>query len=178
MLNKQEIINQARIKLGNSPQNSINDDYFITSYNAGKQFLLSKHYWRFAKTIVQLSLNSDITIEGWEYVYRLPTNVGCIYDTVPHSEYNIFGSNLVSNRNPISLEYSSNDVGDSFPAEFALLLSCWIAREVSGVVLKNTSLYQQLDAQYKEAFLDAVSTDSASISSLKIRQNRYIDIRG
>ena len=95
MLSKQDIINLALVKVGNAPRTEITDSYLLLMYDIGKKYLLGKHYWRFAKTISQLAINGDITVTGWQYVYRLPTNVGCIFDVVPH-DFNVPVSNWVS----------------------------------------------------------------------------------
>ena len=179
MLSKQDIINLALVKVGNAPRTEITDSYLLLMYDIGKKYLLGKHYWRFAKTISQLAINGDITVTGWQYVYRLPTNVGCIFDVVPHAKYDIFGTNLVCNSNPISLEYSRIDIPDSFPSDFGILLASYIAKEVATIIKNGTdsSLSNLLNAQYQEILLDAMGQDSAMIPSLMFRSTRYIDVR-
>jgi hypothetical protein len=179
MLSKQDIINLALVKVGNQPRTEVTDSYLTLAYNAGKTYLLGKHYWRFAKTIIGLSLNATTTVKGWNYVYRLPNNVGCIFDVIPHNAYDIFGTNLVCNANPLSLECSIVDIDDSFPTDFGLLLASWMAKEIATVVKNgiDSGLSNLLTSQYQEMLLDAISTDSANIPSLTFRSNRYIDVR-
>lgn len=179
MLNKQDIINLALVKVGNKPKTEVTDEYIDITYKAGKQYLLGKHYWRFAKIITPLSINANLVIPDWSYVYRLPNNVGCILDVTPHATYDIFGANLVCASNPISLIYSATDIDDSLPSEFGLLLATWMAKEIITIVKGDTSsvLYNILNSQYQEMLLDATATDSASISSLTLHSNRYIDVR-
>ncbi len=179
MLAKQDIINLALVKVGNQPRTEVTESYLTLAYNAGKAYLLSKHCWRFAKVIKDLSLNSSVTVKGWNYVYRLPNNVGCIFDVVPHAAYDIFSNNLVCNINPLMLEYSENDIADVFPNDFGLLLASWIAKEIA-MVVKNgidSGLFNLLSAQYQEMLIDSMGADSAMIPSLTFRSNRYIDVR-
>lgn len=161
------------------PKTEITEPYLNLTYTTGKSFLLGRHYWRFAKRITELSINGNIATIGWNYTYRIPANIGYIFDTVPHTKYDILGTNLVANITPLSLEYSAIDIDDSFPSDFGLLLSAWIAKEIITVVKVggDVGLYNILNNQYKEMFLDAVGTDSTMIPSLEFRSNRYIDVR-
>lgn len=177
MFTKQDIINSALVKIGNSPQNEITETYLNTTYTIGKKFLLGQHYWSFAKVVNDLSLVADIKYLNWNYTYRLPLNVGCVFDIFPHAKYDIFGSYLVCNNNPIQLIYSANDVEDLFPPAFSMLFATWIAREVSIIIKADQSLITMLTASYQEMLLNAISLDSFNVSSYEFRSNRYIDIR-
>ena len=82
MINKQQIINLALIRIGDT--NPINADltnnaYINDIYNTGKQILLSKHYWNFAQKIIQLSLINDTTeLYPYKYKYELPIDMGAL----------------------------------------------------------------------------------------------------
>lgn len=177
MLNKQDIINIALVKVGNSPQSSIPASYLDSTFKNGKDYLLSQHLWTFAKTITQLSLSNDFSADSWKYAYRLPSNIGKIFDTSPHSTFDIYGNFLVSNTNPLSLIYTAVDIQDNYPHYFALAFGAYIAKEVALLIKADTTLNGLLIQDYINYLNDAINTDSAQITSLTFRSNRYIDIR-
>ena len=179
MLNRQDVINLALMKIGNAPKVDITDSYLVLSYKIGKEYLLGLHYWSFAKQVSQLSIDANVKVPGWEYGYRLPSNLGRVVEVLPYTPYEIYGNSLVSNSSELSLVYSANDISDSFPNYFGILLAVWISKEIATVVKNgvDSGLTNLLNAQYAESLSEALAADSSQSMPLTWRGNRYVDSR-
>lgn len=176
-MTQQDIMNAALTKLGFKVQTNFDADSDIQLwYDIVKKFVLGEHWWTFTKTIVPLNLLLT-TVPNYRYMYQLPTDIGMIWDVHPHAKYEIYNGNLVSDSNPLSLIYSSIIYGDNFDSLLGMTISTFLAKEISSVRKMNPELTMSL-AKEAEVLLDrAISSDSALISSLTLRSNRYIDVR-
>ena len=177
-MNKQDIINIAVNKIGDGVIN-INDDPNIEfQYKACKLQLLTEHVWTFSKTVVQLALVADIKILDWQYVYRLPVNLGKFWDISPRGKVDMINGYLVSNVNPIQLIYGRNDVDDSnLPSGFSTLLGTFIARNLVMSKKVNANLYNALNMEYEQLLLVEQSKDSQLRGNDYLPVSRYISGR-
>lgn len=185
MINKQQIINLALIRIGDT--NPINADltnnaYINDIYNTGKQILLSKHYWNFAQKIIQLSLINDTTeLYPYKYKYELPIDMGalvCLNNKgIVYSDYIIIDKFIYINYNPVTLRYVSilteNDI---YPPYFADVFSFYIAKELCNV-RGSSNMLNVLEPLYMQSLKDAISQDGRDVPSPILINNYYTKAR-
>ncbi len=177
-MNKQDIINMARVRIGQNLSSSDPESDVDLLYDTGKKFLLESRYWTFAKTSQALVAAGDVSYPNWKYAFRLPTNLGRIFATDPSkTSYDIYESYLVTDINAINLIYSATDIEDGFPAYFGELLSLYIAKEICTRRTGSNTLLNDLQKRYAEMYLEAGDLDSKSVPPLRFTSARYIEGR-
>jgi hypothetical protein len=176
-MNKQDIMNAALTKIGSKVQTNFDADSDIQLwYNIVKEYILLQHWWTFTKTIIPLTLLTT-TVPNYQYQYQLPNDIGMIWDVYPHYKYEIYNGNLVSDRNPLSLIYSTTTYGDNFDALVGVTIASFLAKEIATVRKMDTSLINILSSESIALLASAISSDSSLISSLTIRSDRYLQAR-
>lgn len=170
-MNKIEICNFALSQVGERPivdlppgedsENSRRCEWFLRVLI---QQYLAKYPWKFALREVELAEVASAESEIGDYVYELPGD--CLYpvDVLPlgHTDnWHIVGSRIICDYDEVTLLYVSNVAENGpFPPWFAYALSTKLAAHLGPAVARENDYVHVLNANAREAFDDAVTTDA------------------
>ena len=183
MLSKQDILNLAMMRLGNTNLINENQQYLDVLYSAGIKILLGVYYWSFSQRVIQLPLVNDTTeIYGYKYKYTLPSDMASLIKVYNASffdnNYTIVGGYLHSNYTPLYLLYVSDSYypDDVFPSHFGDMFAYWIAKEACSVLAKM-ELLPTLTALYEKSLTKAMGIDGKNKPTVILNSDYYINSR-
>ena len=198
MASQVEICNIALNHLGTKTIASINENTEQAVrcnlvWNSIRDTVLRDHPWGFARTVETLSLLSDESIPGWDYLYAYPTN--CIkirkiyadpndYNPLP-TEYREFKSpdtnqkSLATNITPAYCEYTYKVTDTTqYDSKFVEAFGYRLAAELAKVLTANFDLSVKMLQIYSATISDAKRLDQEEEHIEDDKESSFESARG
>lgn len=167
-----QICNSALIRLGAKTITALTDatkegDLCEEQYPKLRNWLLRSHPWRFNSAVQELGSGQRATSDldpYWEYKFTVPTSapiarILSITDLDDHRiEYEIVGGLIHCNETDIRIRYvprytatAAESGSYDYPEDFAEALAALLAANLAMSLTQNSSLYDRLMQEYREA---------------------------
>ncbi len=192
-MNKQDVINRARVELGQVTlnQTTFDTEYINVMYLSCKEMLLAEYWWGFARR--RLQLNETITqIIDYKYTYYYPIDCISIINIgkLPNEhrryiDFTVF-SQIINNQSvqviatneqpAVILDYITKEVTDNYSPYFGNALALLLAATICTAVTNNVQGELVLMQQYQQYLTKAKSFDSAQNAPYHFR-SMLLDIR-
>ncbi|MHA1447891.1 MAG: hypothetical protein ACTSP4_00525 [Candidatus Hodarchaeales archaeon] len=184
-LTKVQIISSAVNLLNKGPITSIaGAGNFTTSAEDTFDYLLpseiSKHDWRFATAIAQLSrLVQTPIIDNYEYIYALPADYLTLVRLYPQTyDFQIYqNSTLYANATELKIEYRFVPDVTRLPSYFVEYFIDLLASRLALTGAASETLAADLIKMASEKKIEAMAVDAKAHPNIAIVDSPLIDIR-
>ena len=178
MATQVEICNDALTHLGASTISALDDNTkqaqrLSLVWAAARDRLLAKHRWGFARKQVALAVVSGVEIDGWDYVYAMPSD--CldareIYKSTVDLPPILFTQALstdrttryiLTNEEDAQLVYTARiETATLYPPPFAAALAWELADRIAMPLTADLNLKDYANKQARIAFIEAANADA------------------
>ena len=176
-----QLVSNALILLGDRPIASLAEDstgatlgsnLFENTYLA----MLQNHRWRFAIKTQELNRLSAKPKTGYTYAFQLPPDF--LYAVKCDStNFEVYGNELHSNNESLTLDYTRRISEDMLPAYFAKALEYNLATIFAVPLTGDIDKGKYYKAIYDDAIRKAKYADSTQYPEVAVIRQPYIDVR-
>jgi hypothetical protein len=159
------ICSNALMLLGHDPITSFDEEGIgakVASnfYESSLRSKLADYNWKFATKKTTLSKLAQTPINGWDYVYQLPTDHIRTITTYPHSDYEILGDKIYSSTDDLQLDYVHRVDETYFPPAFREMVELYLAAKWAIPVTENSTAGNMYYNLYVKQIKKAKAIDS------------------
>lgn len=196
-----QICNRALTKLGSNRITSLDDNVkgartMSANYDAVRRAAIRAHRWSFAIVRTTLPAMADAPAWGYTKQYQLPPDnlrvdqvdrywvwFGNLFrgytDSFDFTPYAIESGRILTNlAAPLKVRYS-RDITDPnlFDTTFDEYLACLLAREACEDLTQSSTKFQQIEAQLKDAQMEAVRANAIERPPQPLAESEWIMAR-
>jgi hypothetical protein len=178
------IISKALILLGEKPCTSLSDPRYGVTVGSN---LFELHYeeeitsneWRFSTTKRALSRLTNVPLNQYKYAFQLPPDMLVPSHVWPKTEYEIFGTELHTDKSAVDLTYRFKPNVSAWPAYFSLLMVYKLAKDMVNPITEGAaSKVQIMEGKYNTQRSRSQFADAQGRPAKPIQDNPFTDVRG
>lgn len=173
LLVKLDVYNMALDQLKEEAMTSIGEitapaQWLNRNYNQQRDYLMSRHWWKFAMSRVSIASDPTPPTFGWSYRYAQPTDILRLYPLTadgelnsPQIDYEIEGSYILTNAVPqLKVRYIRRETTEgNWSNLFCEVLAARLATKMAHWMTGKENMVTTLSALYREELDSAVLLD-------------------
>jgi len=198
MFSQIDVVNMARMRLGEAPITSLTENTegasrILLTWAMTLDAELRAHVWKFATARTELAALVTAPAFGFDFQYPLPTdcvrilNVG---DTYPgasigdyivgdDSLYKVEGQRILTDMGaPLKLVYTSRVTNtELWDASFPMVFAMRLAAILCGRTSDSDSMHESILKDYREALISAARANALESAPMTIPTSTWINAR-
>lgn len=191
LLTKLDIYNMALDHLKEEAMSSIGEasapaSWLNRNYNQQRDYLMSKHWWKFAMSRSAIAADPTPPSFGWQYRYAQPTDILRLYPLTWDGElnsamvdYEIEGNFILTNQAPtLKVRYTRRETTEgNFSNLFCEVLGLRLAARMAHFMTGKENMVSTLSAFYRDELQQAVLLDCLQAHGQDYYDDDIIGIR-